>query len=114
PFLLIPAFSRAVTGTALVFGKSARRGGIAYTFAEAGDLPAVRAVMICWDTAIPVLVGIIDPWNGVAFALLAAMGGFFFMKDTAKQFGGITGDLCGCLIMQLGLLLLIGCRIVLR
>ncbi len=103
-----------MTGTVLVFGKSARQGGIAYTFAEAGDLPAVRAVMICWDMAIPVLVGILDPWNGVAFALLAAMGAVFFMKDTAKQFGGITGDLCGCLIMQLGLLLLIGCRIVLR
>ena len=114
PFLLIPVYTRAVTGTVLVFGKSARQGGIAYTFAEAGDLPAVRAVMICWDMAIPVLVGILDPWNGVMFALLAAMGAVFFMKDTAKQFGGITGDLCGCLIMQLGLLLLIGCRIVLR
>ena len=102
PFLLIPVYTRAVTGTVLVFGKSARQGGIAYTFAEAGDLPAVRAVMI------------LDPWNGVMFALLAAMGAVFFTKDTAKQFGGITGDLCGCLIMQLGLLLLIGCRIVLR
>ena len=114
PFLLIPAFSRAVTGTVLIFGKSAGQGGIAYTFAEACDLPAVRVVMFFWDAAIPVFVGIIDPLSGIAFALLAFMGAAFFMKDTEKQFGGITGDLCGCLIMQLGLLLLIGCRIVLR
>ena len=114
PFLLIPAFSRAVTGTALVFGKTAGKGGIAYTFAEAGDLPAVRAVMICWDAAIPVIIGIIDPLMGIAFALLASLGAAFFMKDTKKQFGGITGDLCGCLIMQLGLLMMIGYRIMLR
>ena len=114
PFLLIPAFTRAMTGTALVFGKSARKDGIAYSFAEAGDLPAVRAVMVCWDAAILILVGIIDPVTGAVFALLACMGYAFFMKNTEKQFGGITGDLCGCLILQLGLLLVIGYRIILR
>lgn len=114
PFLLIPVYVRAVTGTCLVFGQSARKGGIAYTFAEAGDMPVVRAVMICWDVAIPVLIGITDPMTGIVFAILAAIGAVFFLKDTKKQFGGITGDLCGCLILMLSLLLLIGCRITLR
>lgn len=114
PLLLIPSFSRAVTGTALIFGKSAGKGGIAYTFAEAGDLPAVRVVMLCWDAAIPILVGFTDPLMGIVFVLLASIGAAFFFKDTKKQFGGVTGDLCGCLIMQSGLLFLMAYRIMLR
>lgn len=114
PFLLIPVFSRAMTGTVLVFGKSARTGGIAYTFAEAGNIPVVRTVMICWDVVLPILTGTVDPAAGIGFALLAAGGAAFFLKDTQKKFGGITGDLCGCLILMLELLLLIGYRVLLR
>ncbi len=114
PFLLIPVFARAVTGTVLVFGKSARTGGIAYTFAEAGNIPAVRIVMVCWDVVLPILTGFINPPAGIGFAILAAGGAAFFLKDTQKKFGGITGDLCGCLILMVELLLLIGYRILLR
>ena len=54
------------------------------------------------------------PVQGVS-AIAAALIVLAYHRYSAyRDFGGVTGDLCGCLIIQLGLLLLIGCRIVLR
>ncbi|HAV26760.1 MAG TPA: adenosylcobinamide-GDP ribazoletransferase [Lachnospiraceae bacterium] len=103
-FALSFVYSRALAGTALVFGNSARKEGLAYTFAKAGDLRIVRIILIMWDIACAAILCLTDLKLGIAFLLAGPMLVFRFIRHTKKEFGGLTGDLCGCFIMMAELL----------
>lgn len=103
-FVMMFVYSRALSGTALVFGKSAKREGLAYTFARAGDLKTVRIIMILWDAACVAAVCYADLKLGTVFLAAGALLVTHFLRHTKKEFGGLTGDLCGCFIMMAELL----------
>lgn len=103
-FALIFVYSRALAGTALVFGKSARKEGLAYTFAKAGDLRIVRVIMILWDLVCAGAFVFLDIRFGTCIAAAGAICLMKFLGHTKKEFGGLTGDLCGCFIMMSELL----------
>ena len=103
-FALTFVYSRALAGTALVFGKSAKREGLAYTFAQAGDLKIVRIIMIVWDAACVTAFCYADLKLGFVFLIAGTLLVIHFLRNTKKEFGGLTGDLCGCFIMMTELL----------
>ncbi|MDO4804031.1 MAG: adenosylcobinamide-GDP ribazoletransferase [Lachnospiraceae bacterium] len=100
-------YSRALAGTALVFGKSARHEGLAYAFAKAGSLRAVRVVMLIWDgVSIAAFFGL-DFRFGIVLGGIGIMLLLRFLLHTKKVFGGLTGDLCGCFIMMAELIMIL-------
>ncbi len=94
------AYSRTLAGTALVYGKSARKEGIAWSFAKAGSLRAVRIIMVLWVLACEAVFVYIDLLLGAIFAVMGLILTVYFLVSTEKEFGGLTGDLCGCFIMM--------------
>ena len=103
-FALSFVYSRALAGTALVFGNSARKEGLAYTFAKAGDLRIVRVTLIVWDIACASALCYLDLKMGITFLLAGMLLVLRFLRHTKKEFGGLTGDLCGCFILMAELL----------
>lgn len=103
-FAFVFIYSRALAGCALVFGKSARKEGLAYTFAKAGDLRAVRAVMILWVFVCAATFVFLDVRFGTCMAAAGLLCLVRFLIHSKKEFGGLTGDLCGCFIMMTELL----------
>lgn len=103
-FALSFIYSRTLAGTALVFGKSAKKEGLAYTFAKAGDLRIVRATLIVWNIVCVSVLCYTDLKMGIAFLFAGPLLVLRFLRHTKKEFGGLTGDLCGCFIMMAELL----------
>lgn len=105
---LLPAigfvYARALTGTAMVYMPGNKREGLAYTFAEASDKPKVRAVLLIWNVLCAACMIVVIPYAGFAAAVSGAVCTLFFCRKMMREFGGLSGDLCGCLILELELL----------
>ncbi len=107
-FAVLPAvgfaYARALTGTAMVYMPSNKREGLAYTFTTASDKPKVRAVLLIWNILCAAAMIIAAPYAGFAAALCGVLWTLLFCRRMNSEFGGLSGDLCGCLILELELL----------
>lgn len=94
---------RAFSGLAVVTIPCAKSSGLAYAFADGAHKKTVTAVLIGFLAVCSGLMIWLWPWFGV----LAAVGGglifAFCRRMCLRQFGGVTGDLCGYLLQCLEL-----------
>lgn len=98
------AYARSLTGTAMVYMPSNKREGLAYTFIEASDKPRVRAGLLVWNILCAATMIFISPYTGFAITSAGVVFTLAYCKKMEREFGGLSGDLCGCLILELELI----------
>lgn len=97
------AYSRSLTGTAMVYMPGNKREGMAYTFTEASDKPKVRIALLVSNVLWSAMMIIVSPYAGFAAVAAGALWALIFCRKMEREFGGLSGDLCGCLILELEL-----------
>lgn len=103
PFVFV--ISRTVGGMSMILVPNAKKDGLGASFANSSSQKIVTLVLGLWLIAsfaiLWVLVGIL------ALLLVAVLGIFLLciIPVYMKKFGGITGDLTGCMICSLELVL---------
>lgn len=87
--------SRSLSGLSVVTFPLAKHSGLAATFSESAQKKRVKITMLCYIVVCIILMAVIQVWLACA-AVLAALAIFFFYRHICqKEFGGMTGDLCG-------------------
>lgn len=71
--------------------------GLAHTFATAADKTTVRRVLTVLAVVLAACMMFLRGW-ALVLAALAVL--FYYNKMSAKQFGGITGDLAGWFLQK--------------
>ena len=99
------AYARSLTGTAMVYMPGNKREGLAYTFTEASDKPRVRIALLVSNVLWSALMIVVSPYAGFAAVAAGALWTLLFCRKMEREFGGLSGDLCGCLILELELVL---------
>ena len=92
------AGARALGGGMIVTQTCAKNSGLAHLFADNADKKRVSRVMLVWELALAVLA--VCAAHGIGTLAVAACAVFyvFHVRMCRKNFGGITGDLCGMCI----------------
>jgi len=94
---LIPAMSRAVAGYVSVASKSSGEGMLSAMRDSAPEESANQALIV-WFVVLAVIMLAISPFAGLFVALSGALSGWIVSKMSARQFGGMSGDLSGFLV----------------
>jgi adenosylcobinamide-GDP ribazoletransferase len=76
---------------------------MAYTFTEASDKPKVRIALLVSNVLWSAMMIIVSPYAGFAAVAAGALWALIFCRKMEREFGGLSGDLCGCLILELEL-----------
>ena len=97
------AYSRSLTGTAMVYMPGNKREGLAYTFTEASDKTKVRIVLFVCNVLCAAVMILTSTYAGFATVAAGALWAILFCGKMEREFGGLSGDLCGCLILELEL-----------
>lgn len=103
--LIIPVISRAVTAFAISRIQPSKNKGMLYTFTSASDMKAVAAAAVAVNIIAAAALVLISPIFALVCTVLVILLFAYFHRMTMKQFGGISGDLCGWLIQMMELLL---------
>ena len=88
---------RALSGFAVAAFPLAKDTGLAHTFATAADKTTVRRVLTVLAVVLAACMMFLHGW-ALVLAALAVL--FYYNKMSAKQFGGITGDLAGWFLQK--------------
>ena len=88
---------RALSGFAVAAFPLAKDTGLAHTFATAADKTTVRRVLTVLAVVLAACMMFLHGW-ALVLAALAVL--FYYNKMSAKQFGGITGDLAGWFLQR--------------
>lgn len=106
-FCLGYAGARALGGGMIVTQPCAKNSGLAHIFADSADKKTVSHVMLVWELVLAVLTVVLA--KGIGVLAIAAYAGFycFHIRMCRRNFGGITGDLCGMCITVCETLLLL-------
>ena len=104
--VVFPVISRAAAALAISATAPSKKKGMLYTFTSASNMKAVgtaaAAVIIISLSA----VACVSPVFAAVSAVLLILLFLYFRRMTLKEFGGISGDLCGWLIQMTELLLI--------
>ena len=88
---------RTLSGYAVAAFPMAKNTGLAHTFATAADKTTVRRVLTVLAVVLAACMMFLHGW-ALVLAALAVL--FYYNKMSAKQFGGITGDLAGWFLQK--------------
>lgn len=103
--IVFPVISRAAAALAISTTAPSKKKGMLYTFTSASDVKAVGTTA----TAVIVISVLAVAYVSAAFAALSAvliiLLFLYFRRMAVKEFGGISGDLCGWLIQMTELVL---------
>ena len=88
---------RTLSGYAVAAFPMAKNTGLAHTFATAADKTTVRRVLTVLAVVLAAGMMFLRGW-ALVLAALAVL--FYYNKMSAKQFGGITGDLAGWFLQK--------------
>lgn len=103
---VVPAVSRAVTALAIATVPASKKEGMLYAFTAAANKRALAAVSLAWILAAAGAAYIAR--CGAVLIIAAALLLFVYFRHMAvKNFGGISGDLCGWLIQISELVMLV-------
>ncbi|MFS0575918.1 adenosylcobinamide-GDP ribazoletransferase [Sporosarcina sp. 179-K 3D1 HS] len=99
-FLLIPFLARAGMNIFFVAVPLAKDKGIAHFFKEKMAGKGIIGVSIVASLLLLAIIGFMTNQIGMAASLAAVLSGalLLFRKWTIKNFGGVSGDLCGAFI----------------
>ena len=90
--------ARSLSGLSLVWFPAARKNGSLYVVAEAASRTIIRVgltFMIVVCTVVLLLCG----WSYAVICFICAGGSFlWYWIKSAREFGGITGDVAGCFV----------------
>jgi len=87
--------SRSLSGFSVVTFPLAKNSGLAAAFSESAQKSKVKITMLCYIVICTILMVWINVWLACA-AVVAAGGVFLYYRYVCdKEFGGMTGDLCG-------------------
>ena len=90
-----PVLSRGLSGLFAVTLPNARGTGLLATFTGPMDTAKARGVMVIWVVACVAAMLWLDLWTGGAALLGAGLTCLYYRVMSARQFGGVTGDLAG-------------------
>ena len=90
-----PVLSRSLSGLFAVTLPNARGTGLLATFTGPMDTAKARGVMVIWVGACAAALLWLDLWTGGAALLGAGLACLYYRVMSARQFGGVTGDLAG-------------------
>ena len=90
-----PVLSRSLSGLFAVTLPNARGTGLLATFTDTMDTAKARGVMVIWVVACSAALLWLDLWTGGAALLGAGLACLYYRVMSARQFGGVTGDLAG-------------------
>ena len=93
--VLGPVLSRSLSGLFAVTLPNARGTGLLATFTDTMDTAKARGVMVIWVVACAAALLWLDLWTGGAALLGAGLTCLYYRVMSARQFGGVTGDLAG-------------------
>ena len=101
--------SRSLSGLFAVTLPNARGTGLLATFTDTMDTAKARGVMVIWVVACVAAMLWLDLWTGGAALLGAGLACLYYRVMSARQFGGVTGDLAGFFlqICELGMVLMV-------
>lgn len=111
------ALARAFGGDLIVTQKCAKDSGLARMFADNTDKKQVSYVMAGWIAASVCWLLLMGKGFGLAVFVLLLLYFVYHVRLCYRQFGGITGDLCGmCITMMetLALLAAVVCGLCMR
>ena len=100
------AFSRAMSGLAVVSFKAAKNSGLLRTFQDGAAKRRVRVVMMLWAVLTAFILLKISPAAGTAALAMGIAIYVYYYLFSRKYFGGTTGDLAGYFMQlrELGML----------
>ena len=100
------AFSRAMSGLAVVSFKAAKNSGLLRTFQDGAAKRRVRVVMMLWAVLTAFILLKISPAAGTAALAMGIAIYVYYYLFNRKYFGGTTGDLAGYFLQlcELGML----------
>lgn len=87
--------SRAFSGLSVVTFPMAKNTGLAYTFSTGAQKKTVKITMIIIISAVAVSMIFVHLILGLVAFLVGLLTFFYYKSMSKKEFGGITGDLCG-------------------
>ena len=90
-----PALSRSLSGLFAVTLPNARGTGLLATFTSPMDGVKARGILVLWVLALGGLLLGLGGWLGGAALLGAGLSCLYYRVMSARQFGGVTGDLAG-------------------
>ena len=90
-----PVLSRSLSGLFAVTLPNARGTGLLATFTGPMDTAKARGVMVIWVVVCVAAMLWLDLWTGGAALLGAGLTCLYYRVMSARQFGGVTGDLAG-------------------
>ena len=90
-----PVLSRGLSGLFAVTLPNARGTGLLATFTGPMDTAKARGVMVIWVVVCVAAMLWLDLWTGGAALLGAGLTCLYYRVMSARQFGGVTGDLAG-------------------
>lgn len=96
--------SRSLSGLSVVLFPMAKNTGLAYTFASKADRVRVKWVLIAVLVAVALAMLWIHLWYACAVLLLTGGIYWYYHRMAVREFGGITGDLCGWFVQKLELM----------
>ena len=103
--IAFPVISRAAAALAISTTALSKKKGMLYTFTSASDVKAVGTAA----AAVIIISVLAVAYVSAAFAALSAvliiLLFLYFRRMAVKEFGGISGDLCGWLIQMTELIL---------
>ena len=103
--IAFPVISRAAAALAISTTAPSKKKGMLYTFTSASDVKAVGTAA----AAVIIISVLAVAYVSAAFAALSAvliiLLFLYFRRMAVKEFGGISGDLCGWLIQMTELIL---------
>jgi adenosylcobinamide-GDP ribazoletransferase len=96
-FVFIPIISRCVTGIALLNMKPMSETGYAVMFRENTKPTHTLFLLVFFivTSIFAVLLGNIEVWFGLITVIVSALSVLVYLN---RQFQGLSGDLCGCVI----------------
>ena len=90
-----PALSRSLSGIFAVTLPNARGTGMLATFTAPMDTVKARLVLVLWVIVCAAALLGLSPLTGGAALLGAGLACLYYRVMSARQFGGVTGDLAG-------------------
>lgn len=103
-FCLKYPLSRSFSGLSVTTFPMAKNTGLAYTFSSNADKTNTRKILIAYIVLISVIALFINIIFGLTLLITTVVVFAYYYYMSLKQFGGITGDLCGWFLQMAELL----------
>lgn len=103
--------SRSVGALCMIIMPNARVDGLGASFSNASSQKVVCAVLSVWVMASVVVLWMLQMYICIIFVVIIFVFLLCILPIYSRKFGGITGDLTGCIISLLELLLPLGMAI---